>query len=104
MRLMHTFRENRKMATHLRFSPPRPAATLFSLIAAAAIALSPCSPGSQARVATPEWSPNSYADPAEIAPRSAQRDLNDLSSPDQLQQLFESDKGKLRILALLSPT
>jgi len=43
-----------------------------------------------------------YADPAAFQP--AQGVLNDLSSLDQLQQLFQNDKGKLRILALLSPT
>ena len=37
-------------------------------------------------------------------PQGAERELNDLSSPDQLRQLFQSDRGKIRIVALLSPT
>jgi hypothetical protein len=83
----------------LHLTPSRPL-RLLALVTAGLFALSLHSPKNIARVAS--VSLTTYAAPAAFQP--AQGVLNDLSGLDQLQQLFQNDKGKLRILALLSPT
>jgi len=83
----------------LHFTLSRPL-WLLALFMAGVVAPAPYSPKIKARVEP--VSPARLAGPAASQP--AQGVLNDLSSPDQLQQLFQNDRGKLRILALLSPT
>jgi len=99
MHFRHPLTARPKMLRPLHFAPSGPL-RLLALVAAGLFALPPHSPKTIARVAS--VSPTAYAAPAAFQP--AQSVLSDLSGLDQLQQLFQNDRGKLRILALLSPT
>lgn len=75
-------------------------ATLLVLLSVAF----PCS--SKTIVAT--WHPGSVAQPGPspgaLAGRPAKAPLAELNHFDQLRHLFQSDRGKVRLVSILSPT